>query len=76
MIFLSLALFALAWCVICCLWFHARGAKIGRQQGYKQGYQEGFGAAREIAEIQANKWWLEADRDVERAREEMWREGL
>ena len=68
MILLSFALFALAWCVICCLWFHARGAKIGRQQGYEQGFSDG--------QFRMHQWWLEADRDVERAREEMWREGL
>lgn len=45
-----------------------RGAKIGRQQGYEQGFSDG--------QFRMHQWWLEADRDVERAREEMWREGL
>jgi hypothetical protein len=57
-------------------WVHDRGAKVGRAQGYAEGYQEGFGAAREIAELRGEKWWSDADRDVERVREEMWREGL
>lgn len=45
-----------------CLWFHKRGFKRGRDDGYKLG------------RVDADNWWLDVEQQVDQARQKMWRE--
>ena len=52
---------------------HTRGRRLGREEGYNEGYQEGFGAARELATIKPDGWWVDAEVEVQKVREEIWK---
>lgn len=56
----------MAWIVAVCLLFHNRGYKRGKAQGYQDGFEAG--------RIRSEEWWTDAELDVQKAREEIWKE--
>lgn len=60
----------LAWIVAACLSFHNRGYR----RGHQAGFEKGFEAGKLRGELCENDWWLEAEKDVDQARQQIWRE--
>jgi hypothetical protein len=68
------AIAEMAWIITICLLFHNRGYKRGYERGHRvgkeQGYQDGFTAGK----IHAETWWMDAELDVDKARQEIRKE--
>ena len=47
------------------------GYERGHRVGKAQGYQDGFTAGK----LRSEEWWADAELDVQKAREEIWKEG-
>lgn len=53
---------ALAWVVLCCLWFRDLGYKSGERDGYTRGRKDEC------------DWWQGIERDMSHAEFEIWKE--
>lgn len=63
--FVSLGLAEIAFVTASCLWFHRRGFSKGREEGFAHGHDCGI--------IDGQKWWMQAEVDVQAARESIWK---
>jgi len=44
------------------------------KRGFRDGRVEGFDAGYRVGRIDADNWWLDAEQQVDRARQKIWRE--
>jgi hypothetical protein len=45
---------------------YERGHRVGKEQGYQDGFTAG--------KLRADEWWADAELDVAKARQEIWKE--
>lgn len=67
--FAFLGIAELAFVAGSCLWFHRRGYYKGLDAGFSNGFAHGHDCGR----IDAEKWWMQAEIDVQKAREAIWK---
>ena len=45
-----------------------------QNRGYKRGHQAGFEKGFEVGSLREQNWWLDTEKDVDQARQQIWRE--
>jgi hypothetical protein len=69
----SLAVACLISVMASCLYFHKRGYRLGSQAGdhdHEEAYQRGY----DHGHLDADNWWLNAEQQVDQARQQIWKE--